>query len=901
LISNRTEESQGAAAVIHFSAVLMVAVFVVALTEWFRDTIRGETPGLGEPRESRRSLSAILSSVLLLAVFEVCVLAYEEVSQATFETPYAVKELAARVSGKEIPYAFLRTTDIVNPHGFVDTLRDAYRQRTSLPPSPAGWVAEQLGPEVDWTLFPDDAPRPQRHDAFAAHIAAADPYVGLDVRQPGLPDPPAPSAAPVSLSGAGKGKPANAPRPSLQVNDDYNALLLKVDLLASLDANELKPDSQIQATRPPSSADEYHDFVPHDAASCNLSDPTCEPPWWAGVRALSNATRHNMSEGHLRDLLVVELNKLLLSPEFYNEDEFRRVTAPEGVKQLLSREREDYIDYTYSASQLQNLKTLPESEACEDQFADLRAKTGLLDGRLLPLPRVVELNRALLTTAFSEYVMPAPERFDDHGANLAVLGLLWMFAGGALGWILAAGIFDRSGPGEHPSRRGALRGLVAALGAAPVMVVLYVLTVRLWALVRDAWHFQHELHYLWEPHSFPPDDLFDSSLVPALLRLYGYWHHKWLAAGVVAVVALLLATFFQWTGRVRGMSKASRWLLFGLSLMVLALVALVFDGNLPYVYLLVALVWITPAVIIGMCGPNLRTGSPMPQTWGLIAVLAGLGLVLATLLRLKWDSISPWLLVPGVVLIATGLLMRAGLRLEEYWPLGALALGLAVCVMSAAVQQATFLGVLSDVHELNANNGYDAKLWPEVPTRELQARQTPPLITTRYGVAPASGCGTAVPQLADDITSEYSDLDHSPPAAAPKDTTRLPPPAQASQPGPPKEGDQGNAYDEYFTGPLFYEGHPQQRENELKQTLSVRMNQFSQNTRGMASTGDFSTDNLVLTRERDDQERLRSVRGEVARRLELSIVGSLGFWLTVGLLAGWALQRNSTEASEARR
>jgi hypothetical protein len=281
----------------------------------------------------------------------------------------------------------------------------------------------------------------------------------------------------------------------------------------------------------------------------------------------------------------------------------------------------------------------------------------------------------------------------------------------------------------------------------------------------------------------------------------------------------------------------------------------------------------------------------------MIAVVVGLGLVLATIVRLKWDSLSFWLLVPGVVLIATGLLIRARLRLEEYWPLGALALGLAVCGMSAAVQQATFLGVLSDVHELNAYGGYDVKLWPHVPSRVLPAPGNSPAFATLTGTSPqiASGCGTAVPSPSGEVLGEPFIPDSSAQAAPPKDTTRQTPPAQAGLPGQSEKGTGNDAYDDYFG--------PQQggiRENHLHQTMSERMNALQRDARGMASTGDFSTDNVVLALEKDDQQRLRAVRDDVARRLELSIVGSLGFWLTVGLLAGWALQRNSAEAPETR-
>jgi hypothetical protein len=946
LISNRTEGVSRSTAAFHFLVVLVVAVLVVWLTEWFRDTIRGEES------VSTRSLSAILSSVLLLAVFEVCVLAYEEVSQATFESPYAVKELAARISGKQIPYAFLRPEDILKPRELVKKLSSGYQQMRRKP-SPEAWIAYQLGPEMQWTLFPDQAARPTWHDALVRTIEM-EPYL----RDSGAAGSQGASDARSSNAGTGPGGPAKNKSEKVSASQapdedrspwesvDYDTLLHKLYFLEGLDNEQLAKNSQIYVPDPAKGQELFTDFAPLMGRQ--------------GLKAEADVTIRDMSDEQLRDLLAIELNRTLLWKQFYNQEQFGLVKTPAGVKQLLGQQSEDVASDNALTPQLKDLESQPESEELDDKITEVRDELERARGRLLPAPRMVQLNRELLVAAFPDDLKPAPKRFDEHGANLAVLGLLWMCAGGTLGWILAGAIFDPQGPGKHPSRRGALRGLAAALGAAPVFVVGYVLVVRLGTLVWDTLHFPHELHYLWEPNNYPPSDLFGSTLVPALLRLDAYWDHKWRTAGFAAAIVVALAVFWQWHGRRRGMSAIKRWLLFGACVVTLALLALLSDANLGFIFLLVGLVWITPAVFIGVCGPYLRTRSSMPQGWGIIAVMLGLGLVLLTIVRLKWDDISPWLLVPGVVLIATGMLMRAGLRLEEYWPLGALALGLVVCGMSAVVQQATFVGVLSDVHELNAYGGYGRKLVPEIPKPPSRMPRTrPPEPAEQIAGTGARGCGigyedsepcapmtaTAPPELSasersrskiapgnkkpslsgakpnnDDDLSESSYADDHMPVGPTSKTGGPADKPEAKAAGLQKvdsfkgakrpsggEGGRGpeaaaewkaahqDPYDDYY-GPRDDQPQPSPtREQLLDQGMKNRIERLRQDARGMASTGDWSMDDWVRSSERSDQDRLRVVRDRVARRLELAIVGSFGFWLTVGLLAGWSLQRNSAD------
>jgi len=644
---------------------------------------------------------------------------------------------------------------------------------------------------------------------------------------------------------------------------------------------------------------------------CDPKDTKCEPPTNSDVAVLANITTRNLDEGRLCEMLVVELNNLISYPSLYDQASFGGVDLPEGSKALLEQERASGSRYHYAQDNEASLKAQPESEEIDDQLEDTKGEIARLEAVLLPLPRLVQLNRRLLVASFPGLLTPTPEEFDKRNANMVALGLLWICAGGALGWILAGGIFDKQGADARPARRGGLRGIAAALGAAPAFVVAYVLALRLANLVHDTVHFQHELHYLWDSTENLPDDILGSTLVPTALRLDGYWAHKWTTLGVFVLAVALLAVFWEFYGRKRGMARAVRWRWLGLSAAGLALLGIVSDANIPFVYLLVGLVWITPAVFLGFCSPYLRTGSAVPPVWGIVSLGMGIALVALTILRLWWSAIPFWLCFPGIVLIGAGLLMRAGRNIEEYWPLGALALGLIVCGTSAIVQRATFLGVLSDVHELNANAGYGVKLWPNMPKLPLLNREN---------AANASQVGT--PLGGASVPGPTYDV-------APENDQASTPPASGAPPGLGNEGGSlGGSLAEGFgdsanpdnskagtqspgmsasTAPTA-SGTGQATPADVYQWAGEGPTHLSTQellTRGFedqidflrwkasVSTGDYRMDQWIESRQKDDEKRLRGVRDDVARLLELSIVGSLGFWLTVGLLAGWAMQQRN--------
>jgi len=814
LISQRMREEAGFPAAIHFLAVLAVAVIVVAITEWFRDTIRGEKS------ETFRSLSAILTSVLLLAVFEVCVLAYEDVSQATFESPYALKEIAARVSGKEIPYQFFGLQDLRDPRGLLARLRLGYDDLQAKRTSPEASVVSELGAEMQWTLLPDAAPKPASHDALVSIVQAKlSDCARLQNLTSIFESPNALDDCETKLGAPGLPATAN--------ESEYNRLIEKLRVLRGQDdgemhyfSSELLPHSDFDLADMFGHLYEGPPTARLNTAPCNTDDPKCPLRRMPDVSALADMTAHDVwSDERLRELLTVELNRILLSPELYHDSAFHFVNAPEALKQSLGQNEEDISDHDALVGELARLSAQKEAEGTDEKIATTQSELELVESRLLPPAELVQRNRQLLVASFPEFLVPAKESFDQKNADLIVLALLWMLAAGALGWTLARTIFDEPGPGTQMVRRGAVRGLAAAFKAAPLLVVAYVLVLRLGTLIHDVLRFPYELHYMWDFSGHLPEDLLDSTLIPTTLRFSGYWAHKWTMLAVTFGALAALCAFWQIDGARRGMATARRWQWFAVSAAAMLVFGLVFDVNILYIYLLVGLVWVTPAVFLGVWGPYLRTGSSVPQTWGWISMLAGIILIFLTALRLHWSAIPSWLWAPGTLLIGLGMAVRAQRRLEEYWPLVALALGLTVCGMAALVQRVTFVGVLSDVHELNAYGGYEAKLWPDF----------------RQPAAPH--------QL---VVSWFDDF-------------------------------------------LSYERQPRSREDELRSQFDLWRDNLRSEASGAGATGDASLDAELISSEKQ----LRRTRQDVTQWLELSIVGSVGFWLSVGLLAGWAMRSNT--------
>jgi hypothetical protein len=99
----------------------------------------------------------------------------------------------------------------------------------------------------------------------------------------------------------------------------------------------------------------------------------------------------------------------------------------------------------------------------------------------------------------------------------------------------------------------------------------------------------------------------------------------------------------------------------------------------------------------------------------------------------------------------------------------------------------------------------------------------------------------------------------------------------------------------WFDGFLEYERQPRSHEAELKSNFGMWLDNLHSKALGAGATGDTLLDGRLMSNEKG----LPGTKDQVTRWLELSSVGSLGFWLSVGLLAGWAMRSNALSQEPA--
>ena len=92
----------------------------------------------------------------------------------------------------------------------------------------------------------------------------------------------------------------------------------------------------------------------------------------------------------------------------------------------------------------------------------------------------------------------------------------------------------------------------------------------------------------------------------------------------------------------------------------------------------------------------MRGAGDEPRLWGLIAFGAAALLSLLTWLKFA----NPWCYALAFGLVLIGLLFFRGAPLRDYWPLAAAAMASMVSGVMVIVEKATFLGVVSEAHEI---------------------------------------------------------------------------------------------------------------------------------------------------------------------------------------------------------
>ena len=763
-----------------FVMVLLSAIVVTAIIEHFREVIRA-----GDTETRRLSLGSILTSVLLLAVFELCSLAWDEVSQTSFQSPYVLREMTARVTGAEAPYAFLSGADILAPDSLLTLLAAGFDARE---PTPAARIVSAFGEETRWTLFPDRFPKPALHDARARQVYLVEPFD--------------PEFGPDPLPGYERPVPDTLPVPPRAA--DTTLVLVRAVVepgASSLDRWELESFARkVNVLR---GAEHEKEFRP---------DPHVGPLQRIGVLPAGRApprdrTVRDLTIDERRALLAAELNIALTQAQFYEPAYFAQAKLPPTLRAELAHQLEAWQEYSAASRKAIGGAAPTPTDAAEINVAA---------NELVTFRDRLHLNRAVLDATFPGLIAPGPSAYDSHYQELAVLVVLWTLAGAILGWFLGGITVNARGDERPRPGRSALRGALAAIVLAPAGVIVYVAIVRIAHVVHDVVSVDKLAPYtaLNSEFSAPGSWAFVGLVA---LRIYALFQH-WLL-----VLAVLVAAVASWYGvrfwrRRRGLAPHS-WPVwrYAAGFLALFLGYVLLDLSVLFVGVLVAALWFVPGAFLGASVPYLRTGSALPKRWGLYAMIVGSLLIAITLVRLAIPAI-PWSLgLAGGVLLSTGILMHRGHDLADYWPLAAVSVSAAVCLATSGLQRATFNGVLADIHSLNTQT----RLARDFGAESAEAAAV---------VQPGAGYAYVWP-------------------GSPSD--------------PRRTGRYSLSRDALIDDP----------------TLSEQSDEF----------------------ERDDQRRLRPERTAVANRLELSLVGSLGFWLTIGILASWAIVSAGHRSPHHRR
>ncbi len=417
--------------------------------------------------------------------------------------------------------------------------------------------------------------------------------------------------------------------------------------------------------------------------------------------------------------------------------------------------------------------------------------------------------------------------------DITVLGFVWVVGGVALAMTLG---FAAANPKEMSLRsqlaRGLGRGLTAALVTAPVGTVLYVLAVRVVLSVRmmifdhDAW--SGNLRALSVD---PNGNVLFRICFSLFYHVYEFSGRGWW--GPLIAIAIFVAAIF-----VLAALRAAPVII----LLVVAAAAALFGqawsdpGTLLRLYALAALVWIVPALFLGLSMPLMRRPAEMPREWGLVALLAAVCLFILTRAQFHYFAVLPFL---GLVMAAV--LIYRGMSVMDYWPIVALSTAILVYGTTLAFQKKTY-DFISSVHDLNSQPADMARrnevIWPTMPANinELLVSKRPIVLRDPgrdMALAPLPAGRPAVITL-----PELPHVANFKPTPTPDPLPWIP----VAQP-----------------------------------TLSVALAPVPK-----------TPPTSELTKEEMTQ-----------RRLELALSASVGFWTTVGLLAIWALRRKASEPAAA--
>jgi hypothetical protein len=304
--------------------------------------------------------------------------------------------------------------------------------------------------------------------------------------------------------------------------------------------------------------------------------------------------------------------------------------------------------------------------------------------------------------------------------NLLALGGLWIWVALIIAFKLREFIIGWPYPRSNPEPGGTLRqylshmrpdlwrgaraGLRAGVIWAPLAAVVYVIIVRAY-FVASSIHkgeIQPEALLAWGPAhlgtTWPGLLLYG----PALLAGWGAEHFGpiGLVIGIVAATAIASLLVSK-----ENRPLAAVWPTIAVVLLLSAPIFSTRESRLDLLYLLLmsAVIWGVPATLLGLLAPLLRRPASHPPVWGMVASAAATVMALVTVAR--FYSGAGWaegfvLIGATLLLLVLAFLLFSGAWTEELWSCLALSIGMVVWGTTSLMQSVNLLNMQKRAHSL---------------------------------------------------------------------------------------------------------------------------------------------------------------------------------------------------------
>jgi hypothetical protein len=377
--------------------------------------------------------------------------------------------------------------------------------------------------------------------------------------------------------------------------------------------------------------------------------------------------------------------------------------------------------------------------------------------------------------------------------------------------------------------------------------------------------------------------------------------------------------------------------------------------TLGTIVLSAAVIWAVPGSLLGSLTPLLRRAAANTRNWAFVGYGSALLLIVATLWARAW-----WPLIPALAAVAVGYLFQRGSLVYEYWPFAALCVATGICGATSIAQHLTFANEVIDLHAIDllqpapANHPAIARRVKSYDQLSAEERTQLPGSSSSSFAFIQGDDGTsefvavrmldaesikraqqfwqdnaaAIEQLTDSVSST------PPQPAMPQAKDLTPPnpfieaairtlnnpnaaPSPSPVPTPPSNDDLATINAEFAElkaqSPASF--RPDAEANKSRTAIPPVV----ETSPSAVATSPTSTASSAATQvepgrakvnqetdacdekesQGDDEAAARAAGEAAAKALELSLSGSVGFWVTIGLLACWSMQDNGESEEKA--